>query len=143
MCRLWWWLTLLQTLLIATQDQGVIIKNIKYIYSFYINTKLKIFCENICSHMTMYIKIINVYYTYTIMYINMNSALIYFCTTFTPESLDSCKIYPSCMCLPVHIFKTIYWGNFNIILLLNIDLSFPSVALSEFSFSFISLMFFV
>ena len=94
--------------------------------------------------MTMYIKIINVYHTYTIMYIlNMDSAAIYFCTTFTPESLETYKIYHSCMCLPVHIFKTIYWGNFNIILLLNIDLSFPSVALFEFSFSFISLMFFV
>ena len=115
--------------------------NIKYMYSVFINMKLTIFIESIPLQCIM--KIINVYYTYTIMYIDMDSAAIYFCTTFTPESLETYKIYHSCMCLPVHIFKTIYWGNFNIILLLNIDLSFPSVALFEFSFSFISLMFFV
>ena len=115
--------------------------NIEYIHSIFINIKLTIFVESI--PWQCMIKIINVYYTYTIVYMNMDSAAIYFCRFFTPESLKTCKLYPSCMCLPVHIFKTIYWGNFNIILLLNIDLSFPSVALSEFSFSFISLMFFV
>ena len=115
--------------------------NIEYIHSIFINMKLTIFVESI--PWQYMIKIINVYYTYTMAYINMDSAVIYFCTFFTPESLETCKLYPSCMCLPVHIFKTIYWGNFNIILLLNIDLSFPSVALFEFSFSFISLMFFV
>ena len=141
MCRLWWWLTLLQALLIATQDQGVIVNNIEYIHSIFINMNVTIFVESI--PWQCMIKIINVYYTYTIVYMNMDSAAIYFCRFFTPESLKTCKLYPSCMCLPVHIFKTIYWGNFNIILLLNIDLSFPSVALSEFSFSFISLMFFV
>ena len=131
-------INIIASLIVCHARSGGYCNNIEYIHSIFINMKLTTFVESIPWH-----KKINVYYTYTIVYINMDSAVIYVCTFFTPESLETCKLYPSCMCLPVHIFKTIYWGNFNIILLLNIDLSFPSVALFEFSFSFISLMFFV